>query len=166
MEDIKAAGFIVDLILAVLGLALSILVHKRTVTGTMLKFYSQGDTKEQKEYRRKIYKAYETKEHNLSAADLKALDHDGTVSSVISFYDTWGKLCRQEYLPLKTFEGITGVTACRMFYIVLPYIAERRAKVGRIRKRVISNSGYGKDFEDFIKKIEDGGLVHIDELPE
>ena len=140
----------------------SFLNYKKNKSKVALEFLAQGNSMEQKQYRKAIYDAYKGQIEPLPEEELIALDElNGSVSQVASFYENWGMLYRQGYLPLETFKGINGATACRVFYMLKPYIKHRRETDNIIGEHTISNQSYGKDFEDLVYAIKKSGLVKI-----
>lgn len=116
-----------------------------------------------KDRRKRIYKEFEAKNHNLNLEDLELLDKDGDVGKIISFYDAWATVVKRHYLPIKYFKGINGVTAVRLYYIIEPYIDYRRSRDTTIKHDdkniVLSNDSYAKNYEWLIKKIIDKNYV-------
>ena len=123
----------------------SFLNYKKNKSKVALEFLAQGNSMEQKQYRKAIYDAYKGQIEPLPEEELIALD----------------ELYRQGYLPLETFKGINGATACRVFYMLKPYIKHRRETDNIIGEHTISNQSYGKDFEDLVYAIKKSGLVKI-----
>ncbi len=124
---------------------------------TILEFLSQGNTDEEKRRRKHIYEEFEKAGHSLDINDLKALDVDGEIAKIISFYDAWSIMVQKHYLPIKSFKGINGVTAVRLYYILEPYIEYRRKENTRIanhnRSVEISNTPYAENYEWLVRKL-------------
>lgn len=153
--------FIGVIIIPVIAIIISIIVYRRSVVQTMVDYYVQGNSQEQKECRKKLYDMYENKNAMISYEELKELDEDGNLGKIISFYDAWAILQNQHYLPLKIFKGITGTTAVKIFYLLKPYIDERRKQITEIENLKLKNDEYAKDFENLIKKIEKKKYVNL-----
>ena len=154
-----------DVIIPLLALIISVSLYKRNISNTVVEFFSQGNTAEQKECRKKLYNEFEKNQKPPTVEKLLELDKDGSMAKIISFFDTWAIVQKQRLLPLKTFKGITGVNAVKVYCLLRPYIEKRRETKTIINYIEFDNSDYAKDFENMISKIIKKGYVETnDEL--
>lgn len=152
---------VIAVILAVIPAAISYSSHKREVIRATMDFLNQGNTKEEKRRRKRVYDMYNKKKHMLTLRDLLRLDANGDLGKIISFYDMWAYMAKRGYLPKQTFYGSNGVTAVRMYIMLYPYIQYRRNKEAAIevqvknclRKIRISNELYAGDYQWLVKRI-------------
>lgn len=148
-----------NVMIPLLALVISISLYRRSVSQTVVEFFTQGNTVEQKDCRKKLYDAFEKTKKPLSAEKLFKLDEDGSMAKIVSFYDTWATVQKQHLLPLKTFKGIAGVTAVKVYCLLRPYIEERRKRITVLKDMEISNSEYARNFEDMIFNIIEKNYV-------
>lgn len=154
-----------NVIIPLVALIISISLYKRKVSNTVVEFFSQGNTTEQKECRKKLYNQFEKRKKPPTVEQLFKLDKDGSMAKIISFFDTWAIVQKQKLLPLKTFQGHTGVTAVKVYCLLRPYIEKRRETITIINSIEFNNSDYAKNFEDMVFKIIEKDYVEIkDEL--
>jgi len=102
---------------------------------------------------------YDLQNENISkcstdAAKLTSLKNRAEiVTSVISFYDTWGLLLKKGYLPIWVFDGAAGDIAETIYSIVLPYIAYRKSENAE-RSCKDYTSHYGDHFKYMIDRLQ------------
>jgi len=95
-------------------------------------FFEQGDSLEQRKYRKLIYDFYKTnesvknnKEHFTSLL-VENKETEEAAAAILAFYDLWGLLAYKKFLPFWTFDGASGKTTKRMYKYLLPYIEYRQ----------------------------------------
>ncbi len=133
---------------------ISYIAYRRSVIQTVVEFYAHCNSTEHKKYRKILYNAVNKAKGNLTYVNYTVLDKDGDLAQIVSFYDEWATLVESRYLPLKTFKGITGITAIRAFYMLKPYIDIRREEKTQVGKLQFDNQSYAKSFENLVGKIE------------
>jgi hypothetical protein len=112
------------------------LSSKRVATFEAIReYFQQGDTPEMIASRNKIYDS----EKNGTPLDVKA------ASEICSFFHFWGMMVEKGFLPIWIFKSASGPSIVRLYYILLPYIEERRAN---------NNKHYGEGFVYLVGKIE------------
>ena len=168
MDDLTIWAIITALIIPLLAIVFPWLEHRRNLYHSTLEFLSQGNTDAEKDRRKTVYKRFE-KAHQLSIEDITELDADGDLGRIISFYDGWANMVKKNYLPLKTFKGINGVTVIRLFFILRPYILKRRNNDPTIiindnTKILVPTSLYAADFEYLVKRIIKRNLISLDSI--
>lgn len=136
------------------GIILAYAQFKRSKQEAILKFFEQGDSKKQKDLRREIHNmTKEQMEECLKRYKKGEQDVDNIFTEIVSFYDTWGKLTLLKYLPIKTFEGMSGFILMRVYEKVEPYIIIRRKKE-YMEEQNIPLCCYAYYFEKLYKKIK------------
>lgn len=165
LNTVKDVG---SILIPIATFLLSVIIHRRNVVNAKKEFYERGNSSEQKQYRKKLYdwyKANEGKEKSESEIEkeLLALDKDGDLGQIISFYDEWSSY--RNYLPINVFKGATGATAVNVYYKILPYIKMRRAQSIQIDGEEYIYLSYAKNFEKIVKKIEKSVKKGMERVP-
>ena len=117
------------------GILMSLSASRVANFEAIREYFQQGDTPEMTATRHKIYEAERTGE----PVDPKA------AAEVCSFFHFWGMMVKKKYLPLWIFKSASGPSVVRLYYLVLPYIEERRST---------NNPHYGEGFKYLVKRIE------------
>ena len=135
--------------IAIIYAALS---YRKDKTSAILEFYAQGDSKELIDARTEVYEWYHIRSfvgnHDdvpLSIMEYNKLEKSlkDSIVCVCNYYESWGVLLEKKYLPFNIFDSAVGVTLCRCFEVLKPYIEMRQLK----------NEYYAKHFVDLNLKI-------------
>lgn len=117
------------------GVIMSLSSKKVANFEAILECFQQGDTPEMMENRKNIYDT-ESKEIKLDQV---------AASEIYGFFHFWGMMVSKGYLPLWIFKSASGHSVVKLFYLLQPYIQERRAA---------TNQHYAEGFEQLEKKIK------------
>ncbi len=160
-DNVNVVNLIGSVMIPLLALIISVSLYRRGISQTVVDFFTQGDSTELKDCRKKLYNVFEKNKKAPSIETLLELDEDGSMAKIISFYDTWATVQKQHLLPLNTFKGITGVTAVKVYLLLRPYIEKRRETITIINDIELNNFDYAKNFEGMVFKIIKKGYVEI-----
>lgn len=150
-------GFI-SLFISVGAFIFSCLSYNDSKSANVKEYFAQGDSDEQKHYRKviyDIYNEYKDADPQTLLEKLTSRKAEHAISHVISFYDFWALMNKKRYLPFWTFYGPPGKRAYDIYHMLLPYILFRRSQ---------NDPQYVVNYEWLVKKIKrkrrSSGLLH------
>lgn len=150
-------GFI-SLFISIGAFIFSCLSYKDSKSANVKEYFAQGDSDEQKRYRKviyDIYNDYKDSDPQTLLEKLMSRKADHAISHVVSFYDFWALMNKKHYLPFWTFYGPPGKRAYDIYQMLLPYIHYRLSH---------NDPQYVVNYEWLIKKIMRKGcsknLIH------
>ena len=138
----ELAAFIISIIALVGSFLFSLWTINLNRIEAIKQFYEEVDSKEYKQSQGILY----SKIHN----DTTDFDKDyEEYALVLAFYDKWGALCNNHYLPIWLFEGNHGYKVIIFYEGLEPYIKKRRQE----SYNGIKNEKYAIPFENLYKKV-------------
>lgn len=142
------------LLVGIAGVLIAMAQYRRSRTEATLKFFEDGNSEEHREARKAVYRKSNAEIKNIAEKWKNGgTGEDWELTKVISFYDDWGRLVVQHYLPLRTFDGMSGVALIRIYKKLEPYINERREKEAKESKNDLYRA-YAYYFEELKRKVE------------
>ncbi|MCG7337164.1 hypothetical protein MHZ95_18045 [Sporosarcina sp. ACRSM] len=119
----------------VTGVVMSLASKRVANFEAIREYFQQGDTQEMIQNRGKIYDL-ENEKGNIDQT---------AAAEICGFFHFWGMMVSKGYLPIWIFKSSSGYSVVKLFYLLQPYIQERR---------MTTNKYYAEGFEQLAKKIK------------